>query len=102
MEAGPVRDEDRVPHIVSLFEDETLLDEPPEPVEKKTTRYPLSKRNERCGSCGDPTFVCPGVVRHYVRCCGRCSHWTAYDEDWEDWEESRVRARERLPRPDVT
>ena len=43
----------------------------------------LSERDEQCGGCGDPLFVCPATVRHSVRCCSGCTHRTQEDVDYE-------------------
>ena len=43
----------------------------------------LSARNDRCGACGEPLFVCPATVRRFVRCCARCTHRTLVDVRYE-------------------
>lgn len=43
----------------------------------------LSKRDERCGACGDPLFCCPATIRRSLRCCPGCTHRTQHDIDHE-------------------
>ncbi len=43
----------------------------------------VSTRDEKCGECGDPLFVCPSTIRRFVRCCGECTHYTEHDMKWE-------------------
>jgi len=44
---------------------------------------PVSERDEPCGYCGDPLFVCPATIRRHIRCCGDCTHHTDRDRSWE-------------------
>lgn len=43
----------------------------------------LSKRDERCGVCGDPLFCCPATIRRSLRCCPDCTHRTQHDIEYE-------------------
>jgi hypothetical protein len=41
-----------------------------------------STRHEECGSCGDPFFVCPSGIRHFIRCCHGCTHLSTVDVEY--------------------